>query len=48
MTFNRRLSLAQARYQAELMMLYVQGTGTQPHHNNNNNLGIPWDASFNT
>jgi hypothetical protein len=33
-------SPARTRYQAELMMLYVQANGTQPHHhhhNNNNN-----------
>lgn len=42
------LSLAQARYQAELMMLYVQAIGIPFHHNNNNNLGILQEATFNT
>lgn len=41
-------SLIEAPYQAELMMLYVQANGIQPHHNNNNNLGILEDISFNT
>ncbi len=33
-------SFIEAPYQAELMMLYVQVNGIQPHHNNNNSLGI--------